>query len=168
MLGTPIRPSPHHPLMVFMEVYLPAATLYPSAAMKLERPPSADPPLEFTVATEKEFEEILAMSKGIYGGLDYLPSRYHAWIREPNRTVVLAKKNGSVVRTLGSRGASCPGPSPSSLFGYCPAVGRGLGQRLQGLQRRLKGQSSDYCYGACGETDLGPSLAENFPQSREL
>ncbi|XP_066467151.1 probable N-acetyltransferase 16 [Tiliqua scincoides] len=65
--------------------------------MKLERPPSADPPLEFTVATEKEFEEILAMSKGIYGGLDYLPSRYHAWIRETNRTVVLAKKNGAVI-----------------------------------------------------------------------
>ncbi|XP_060138300.1 probable N-acetyltransferase 16 [Zootoca vivipara] len=64
--------------------------------MKLESP-SADSQLEFVVATEKEFEEILAMSKGIYGGLDYLPSRYHAWIREPNRTVVLAKKNGAVI-----------------------------------------------------------------------
>lgn len=72
------------------------------AAMKLENP-RADSQLEFTVATEKEFDEILAMSKGIYGGLDYLPSRYHTWIREPNRTVVLAKKNGAVVRILGSR-----------------------------------------------------------------
>ncbi|XP_072833452.1 putative N-acetyltransferase 16 isoform X2 [Pogona vitticeps] len=65
--------------------------------MKLEQPASADWPLEFTVATEKEFEEILAMSTGIYGGLDYLPSRYHSWIHEPNRTVVLAKKSGAVI-----------------------------------------------------------------------
>ncbi|XP_043359663.1 probable N-acetyltransferase 16 [Dermochelys coriacea] len=65
--------------------------------MKLEPGLSSDPQLQFVVATEKEFEEILAMSKGIYGGLDYLPSRYHAWIREPNRTVVLAKKNGAVI-----------------------------------------------------------------------
>lgn len=76
--------------------------------MKLEnaRP---EPQLEFTVATEKEFDEILAMSKGIYGGLDYLPSRYHSWIREPNRTVVLAKKNGAVVRNRGSRAPMLPG-----------------------------------------------------------
>ncbi|XP_053119380.1 probable N-acetyltransferase 16 isoform X2 [Hemicordylus capensis] len=77
----------------------PQAAAFPGAAqptMKLESP-SADPRLEFTVATEKEFEEVLAMSKGIYGGLDYLPSRYHSWIREPNRTVVLAKKNGAVI-----------------------------------------------------------------------
>ncbi|XP_042327962.1 probable N-acetyltransferase 16 isoform X2 [Sceloporus undulatus] len=65
--------------------------------MKLESPSAADSQLEFTVATEEEFEEVLAMSKGIYGGLDYLPSRYHAWIREPNRTVILAKKNGAVI-----------------------------------------------------------------------
>ncbi|XP_077169020.1 putative N-acetyltransferase 16 isoform X1 [Paroedura picta] len=64
--------------------------------MKLEKA-LPEPQLEFTVATEKEFEEILAMSKGIYGGLDYLPSRYHSWIREPNRTVMLAKKNGAVI-----------------------------------------------------------------------
>ncbi|XP_048373141.1 probable N-acetyltransferase 16 isoform X1 [Sphaerodactylus townsendi] len=65
-------------------------------AMKLENT-CPEQQLEFTVATEKEFDEILAMSKGIYGGLDYLPSRYHSWIREPNRTVVLAKKNGAVI-----------------------------------------------------------------------
>ncbi|KAF7235223.1 putative N-acetyltransferase 16 [Varanus komodoensis] len=66
--------------------------------MKLEAPPSAaGSQLEFVVATEKEFEEVLAMSQGIYGGLDYLPSRYHAWIHEPNRTVVLAKRNGAVI-----------------------------------------------------------------------
>ncbi|XP_070582650.1 probable N-acetyltransferase 16 [Erythrolamprus reginae] len=63
--------------------------------MKLES--GADSQLEFATATERDFEEILALSKGIYGGLDYLPSRYHAWMHEPNRTVVLAKKNGVVI-----------------------------------------------------------------------
>lgn len=55
--------------------------------------------LDFVVAREQEFEEVLAISGGIYGGLDYLPSRYHSWLRDPNRIVVLAKRNGGVVRT---------------------------------------------------------------------
>ncbi|XP_008016660.2 probable N-acetyltransferase 16 [Chlorocebus sabaeus] len=54
-------------------------------------------PLDFVVATEREFEEVLAISGGIYGGLDYLPSRYHSWLRDPDRTVVLAKRNGGVI-----------------------------------------------------------------------
>ncbi|XP_037670537.1 probable N-acetyltransferase 16 isoform X2 [Choloepus didactylus] len=53
--------------------------------------------LDFVVATEREFEEVLAISGGIYGGLDYLPSRYHSWLRDPDRTVVLAKRNGGVI-----------------------------------------------------------------------
>lgn len=60
---------------------------------------------DFVVATEREFEEVLAISGGIYGGLDYLPSRYHSWLRDPNDTVVLAKHSGGVVRT----GAGGPG-----------------------------------------------------------
>nr|XP_006127329.1 probable N-acetyltransferase 16 [Pelodiscus sinensis]XP_025042554.1 probable N-acetyltransferase 16 [Pelodiscus sinensis] len=68
--------------------------------MKLELGLSTDGQLQFVVATEKDFEEVVAMSKGIYGGLDYLPSRYHAWLHEPNRTVVLAKKNGEVIGLL--------------------------------------------------------------------
>ncbi|XP_069073656.1 probable N-acetyltransferase 16 [Pleurodeles waltl] len=59
--------------------------------------PADDTALEFVVATEDDFEEILAMSEGIYGGLDYLPSRYHSWINEANRTVILAKKEGEVI-----------------------------------------------------------------------
>lgn len=64
--------------------------------MKLEKEPEA--PLQFSLAAESDFEEVMAMSEGIYGGLDYLPSRYHAWLREPQRTVVLAKRAGAVVR----------------------------------------------------------------------
>lgn len=60
-----------------------------------------DEALVFVVATEQEFEEVLAIFRDIYSGLDYLPSRYHSWLRDPNRTVVLAKRNGGVVRTEG-------------------------------------------------------------------
>ncbi|PIO32163.1 hypothetical protein AB205_0140890 [Aquarana catesbeiana] len=67
--------------------------------MKLEAIPGApqDGDLEFVLATEKEFEEIVSMSHGIYGGLDYLPSRYHSWVNEKDRMVVLAKKKGDVI-----------------------------------------------------------------------
>ncbi|KAF5918159.1 hypothetical protein HPG69_002800 [Diceros bicornis minor] len=53
-------------------------------------------PLDFVVATEQEFEEVLAISGDIYGGLNYLPSRYHGWLWDPDRTVVLTKQNGVI------------------------------------------------------------------------
>ena len=69
-----------------------------------EAPPQTG--LQFTVATEEDFEEIMAMSQDIYGGLDYLPTRYQAWLQESNRIVILARKQGKVVR--GTRGVmSC-------------------------------------------------------------
>ncbi|KAM4678474.1 putative N-acetyltransferase 16 [Discoglossus pictus] len=70
--------------------------------MKLEAVPGApqDGDMEFVLATEKEFEEVVSMSHGIYGGLDYLPSRYHSWISEKDRMVVLAKKGGDVIALL--------------------------------------------------------------------
>ncbi|KAJ3584865.1 hypothetical protein NHX12_013588 [Muraenolepis orangiensis] len=53
--------------------------------------------LQFTVATEEDFDDIMAMSHNIYGGLDYLPTRYTDWMQEANRTVVLARKQGKVI-----------------------------------------------------------------------
>lgn len=53
--------------------------------------------LQFTVATEEDFDDIMAMSQDIYGGLDYLPTRYQSWLQETNRTVILARKQGKVV-----------------------------------------------------------------------
>ncbi|XP_067117926.1 histidine N-acetyltransferase [Osmerus mordax] len=60
-----------------------------------EAPPQTG--LQFTVATEEDFEEIMAMSQDIYGGLDYLPTRYQAWLQESNRIVILARKQGKVI-----------------------------------------------------------------------
>ncbi|KAJ0006487.1 hypothetical protein NQD34_013760 [Periophthalmus magnuspinnatus] len=53
--------------------------------------------LQFTVATEEDFEDIMAMSQDIYGGLDYLPTRYTSWLQETNRIVILALKHGKVI-----------------------------------------------------------------------
>lgn len=53
--------------------------------------------LQFAVATEEDFDDIMAMSQDIYGGLDYLPTRYTNWLQETNRTVILARKQGKVV-----------------------------------------------------------------------
>ncbi|XP_078792850.1 histidine N-acetyltransferase isoform X1 [Oryzias latipes] len=53
--------------------------------------------LQFSVATEEDFDEIMGMSKDIYGGLDYLPTRYTSWMQESNRTVILARKEGKVI-----------------------------------------------------------------------
>ncbi|XP_023279650.1 probable N-acetyltransferase 16 [Seriola lalandi dorsalis] len=53
--------------------------------------------LQFAVATEEDFDEIMAMSQDIYGGLDYLPTRYTNWLQETNRTVILARKQGKVI-----------------------------------------------------------------------
>ncbi|XP_035266127.1 histidine N-acetyltransferase [Anguilla rostrata] len=60
-----------------------------------ESPPQMG--LQFSVATEEDFDEIMAMSQDIYGGLDYLPTRYQAWLQETNRTVILARKQGKVI-----------------------------------------------------------------------
>ncbi|XP_040036387.1 histidine N-acetyltransferase isoform X1 [Gasterosteus aculeatus] len=53
--------------------------------------------LQFSVATEEDFDDIMAMSQDIYGGLDYLPTRYTDWLQETNRTVILARKQGKVI-----------------------------------------------------------------------
>ncbi|XP_078283936.1 putative N-acetyltransferase 16 [Rhinoraja longicauda] len=57
----------------------------------------ADQGLEFCLAQEADYEEVMSISTDIYGGLDYLPARYHAWLREATRRVFLAKKEGRVV-----------------------------------------------------------------------
>ncbi|KAM9717811.1 histidine N-acetyltransferase [Menidia menidia] len=53
--------------------------------------------LQFAVAAEEDFDEIMSMSQDIYGGLDYLPTRYTSWLQDTNRTVILARKQGKVI-----------------------------------------------------------------------
>ncbi|XP_034073659.1 LOW QUALITY PROTEIN: histidine N-acetyltransferase-like [Gymnodraco acuticeps] len=54
--------------------------------------------LQFSGATEEDFDEIMGISQGILdGGLDYMPTRYMDWLQETNRTVILARKQGKVI-----------------------------------------------------------------------
>ncbi|XP_075439419.1 histidine N-acetyltransferase-like [Ascaphus truei] len=48
-------------------------------------------------AGEGDFEEVMSISGGIYKGMDYLPARYHRWVRDPQRKMFLAKSEGRVV-----------------------------------------------------------------------
>ncbi|XP_054591689.1 histidine N-acetyltransferase [Nothobranchius furzeri] len=67
--------------------------------LTIPQPPEAlsQAGLQFDVATEEDFDEIMAMSQHIYGGLDYLPTRYISWLQETNRTVIVARKQGKVI-----------------------------------------------------------------------
>ena len=46
--------------------------------------------LTFRLATPSDYDEILKLSEGIYDGLDYLPFRYHTWMKMENVAVMLA------------------------------------------------------------------------------
>ncbi|KAL9958112.1 hypothetical protein ACROYT_G035083, partial [Oculina patagonica] len=48
--------------------------------------------LELTIrlATPNDFDEILKLSEGMYEGDDYLPFRYHAWMKMDKMDVMLA------------------------------------------------------------------------------
>ncbi|KAG8548876.1 hypothetical protein GDO81_023691 [Engystomops pustulosus] len=53
--------------------------------------------IDFVPAKAEDYEEVMSISGGIYNGLDYLPFRYHAWLKDPQRTMFLAKCEGKVV-----------------------------------------------------------------------
>uniref|UniRef100_A0A3B3QWB2 Histidine N-acetyltransferase C-terminal domain-containing protein n=1 Tax=Paramormyrops kingsleyae TaxID=1676925 RepID=A0A3B3QWB2_9TELE len=48
----------------------------------------------------KHYDDVMGISDGIYEGNDYLPHRYHSWMTEPYRVVILAKRDGKLVRGL--------------------------------------------------------------------
>ncbi|XP_072349489.1 histidine N-acetyltransferase-like isoform X2 [Scyliorhinus torazame] len=52
--------------------------------------------LEFCLAKEADFEQVMSISEDVYDGIDYMPARYHAWLKEPDRRVILAKRKGQV------------------------------------------------------------------------
>ncbi|KAM8973807.1 histidine N-acetyltransferase-like isoform 2-T2 [Pelodytes ibericus] len=48
-------------------------------------------------ATADDYEGVMAISEGIYMGVDYLPLRYPAWLKDPQRRMFVAKSDGRVV-----------------------------------------------------------------------
>ncbi|XP_046908069.1 probable N-acetyltransferase 16 [Hypomesus transpacificus] len=53
--------------------------------------------LTFWLAEEKDYDDVMDISDGIYGGNDYLPRRYHSWMTEPGRVVMLARRGNKLV-----------------------------------------------------------------------
>ncbi|XP_044134305.1 probable N-acetyltransferase 16, partial [Bufo gargarizans] len=48
-------------------------------------------------ATAEDYEELISISSGLFKGTDYLPFRYHDWLKEPQRRMFVAKCEGRVV-----------------------------------------------------------------------
>ncbi|CAH2272741.1 histidine N-acetyltransferase-like [Pelobates cultripes] len=48
-------------------------------------------------ATAGDYEGVMAISEGIYMGVDYLPYRYHTWLKDSQRRMFVAKSEGKVV-----------------------------------------------------------------------
>ena len=46
--------------------------------------------LTFRLARPSDFDEILKLSEGVYGGNDYLPLKYHTWMKMENLAVMLS------------------------------------------------------------------------------
>ncbi|KAG9341623.1 hypothetical protein JZ751_018685 [Albula glossodonta] len=53
--------------------------------------------LTFWLAQPEDYDAVMTISEDIYGGKDYLPHRFHDWMTEPHRVVILAKKEGKLV-----------------------------------------------------------------------
>ena len=53
--------------------------------------------LSFRLATPQDFEEVKALSKGIYNGFDYLPEVYHHWLKQSNIAVMVAVIEGKII-----------------------------------------------------------------------
>lgn len=53
--------------------------------------------LTFWLARPEDYQEVMSISDDIYWGNDYLPHRYHFWMTQPHRLVILARKNRKLV-----------------------------------------------------------------------
>ena len=53
--------------------------------------------LTFRLAQSSDFDEILKLSEGIHNGGDYLPSRFHTWMKMENLYVMLAFSGKKIV-----------------------------------------------------------------------
>lgn len=53
--------------------------------------------LTFYLARPEDYDDVMAISHDIYGGMDYLPHRYHSWMTEPGRVVIIARRDEKLV-----------------------------------------------------------------------
>ncbi|KAA0723209.1 Histidine N-acetyltransferase [Triplophysa tibetana] len=53
--------------------------------------------LTFFLARPEDYDDVMAISHDIYEGNDYLPCRYHSWMTEPDRLVIIARRGSRLV-----------------------------------------------------------------------
>uniref|UniRef100_A0A8C5MCG0 N-acetyltransferase domain-containing protein n=1 Tax=Leptobrachium leishanense TaxID=445787 RepID=A0A8C5MCG0_9ANUR len=53
--------------------------------------------MQILQATAGDYEGVIAISEGVFMGIDYLPFRYHAWLKDPQRRMFVAKLEEKVV-----------------------------------------------------------------------
>ncbi|XP_052456772.1 histidine N-acetyltransferase-like [Carassius gibelio] len=53
--------------------------------------------LTFFLAKSEDYDDVMAISQDIYSGNDYLPHRYHSWMTEPGRVVIIARRGRKLV-----------------------------------------------------------------------
>ncbi|XP_040202651.1 probable N-acetyltransferase 16 [Rana temporaria] len=53
--------------------------------------------IDFVPATAEDYEELMSISGGIYKGTDYLPCKYHAWLKDHQRHMFMVKSEGKIV-----------------------------------------------------------------------
>ncbi|KAL7876018.1 hypothetical protein AOLI_G00109810 [Acnodon oligacanthus] len=93
--------------------------------------------LTFWLARPQDYDEVMAISKGIYGGGDYLPHCYHTWMTEPNRVTIIARRDGKLVALVS--GLVVDGGTTEVVEGLrvCPnEQGRGLAGVIQRVTDR--------------------------------
>ncbi|XP_044132853.1 histidine N-acetyltransferase-like [Bufo gargarizans] len=59
--------------------------------------PTSVPKIDFSPATAEDYEELMSISSGLFHGMDYVPLKYHTWLKEPQRRMFVARCEGKVV-----------------------------------------------------------------------
>ncbi|XP_040271077.1 histidine N-acetyltransferase-like [Bufo bufo] len=55
------------------------------------------PKIDFSPATAEDYEELMSISSGLFNGTDYVPVKYHTWLKEPQRRMFVGRCEGKVV-----------------------------------------------------------------------
>ena len=56
--------------------------------------------ITFRDATSADYDDVMNISDVLYDGMDYLPTRYHEYCKDPQRHLFVAEDDGKVVSFL--------------------------------------------------------------------
>ncbi len=58
---------------------------------------SPAPGIVCRLATHDDYDDVMAINRDLYGGLDYLAHRYHRYLDEPKRQLIVVEKDNKIV-----------------------------------------------------------------------